>query len=184
VSDGTPAGDAGLQIGDDIVEIEKQPIISIADVQWVLHNAATNGGVLLGKLKRGSSLKEFQLRLPHDWRRGSDISWRPTSWDLRRMVTGGMVLKDSTPDLRRELGLKDSDLALRVDYIGQYGEHAVGKKAGFRKDDVIVSLDGKNGHMTESDLFGYLTRTRMAGTKVPVTVMRKGEKVDLELAMQ
>src|SRR3954468_1521905 len=54
VSAGTPAGDAGLQIGDDIVEIEKQPIISIADVQWVLHNADTDGGVLLGKVKRGS----------------------------------------------------------------------------------------------------------------------------------
>jgi len=182
VSDGTPGGDAGLQIGDDIVELEHQPIISIADVQWILHNTGS-AEILLGKVKRGSAIKDLRLRLPQDWRRKSDISWRPTSWDLRRMATGGMVLKDSTPEERQQLGLTDSDLGLRVDYLGQYGEHAVGKQAGFKKDDVIISLDGQKGRMNESDVFGYVTRTRMAGSKVPVTVMRKGEKMDFELRM-
>ena len=100
------------------------------------------------------------------------------------MATGGMVLKDSTPEERQQLGLKDSDLALRVDYLGQYGEHAVGKQAGFKKDDVIISLDGQKARMNESEVFGYVTRTRMAGSKVPVTIMRKGEKMDFELTMQ
>jgi serine protease Do len=183
VSEGTPAGDAGLQIGDDIVELEHQPIISIADVQWILHNSGS-AEILSGKVKRGSAIRDLRLRLPHEWRRKSDISWRPTSWDLRRMATGGMVLKDATPEERQELGLKDSDLALRVDYLGQYGEHAVGKQAGFKKDDVIISFDGQKDRMNESEVFGYVTRTRMAGSKVPVRVMRKGEKMDFELTMQ
>ena len=89
VSDGTPVGDAGLQIGDDIVELEHQPIISIADVQWILHNTGS-AEILLGKVKRGSAIKDLRLRLPQDWRRKSDIrgdrprgisaAWRLEEW--------------------------------------------------------------------------------------------------------
>ena len=38
--------------------------------------------------------------------------------------------------------------------------------------------------MTESRWFGYLLQNRMAGTRVPLTVLRNGERVKLELPMQ
>jgi hypothetical protein len=183
VTPGSPAARAGFRVGDEILALERQPMISLADVQWVLHNAASREA-LTAQVKRGSEKVDLTLPLPANWRRKSDISWRATSWDLRRMVTGGMVLKDSTTDARKALDLPDSALALRVDYLGQYGEHAAGKKAGFQKDDVIVKIDGKTERMTESDLFGYLAQNRMPGAKVPVTVLRKGSKADLELPMQ
>jgi hypothetical protein len=177
------ADKCGLRSGDDIVLFEGQPMISLADIQWVLQNAASPATLKL-EVDRDGKRVPLVMKLEKDWRRKSDISWRPTSWDLRRMVTGGLVLKDSTSEERKKLHLADSDLALRVDYVGQYGEHAAGKKAGFQKNDVLVSVDGQAGHLTESDLFGYLAENRMPGSRVPVTVVRAGNKVELELKMQ
>ncbi len=177
------AAKAGFRAGDEIVLLEGQPMVSIADVQWVLHNAGSPGSLKMD-VQRGGEHVALTLDLEKDWRRKSDISWRPTSWDLRRMVTGGMVLKDSTPEERQTLKLTDTDLALRVDYLGQFGDHAAGKKAGFQKNDVIINVNGKTAHSTESDLFGSLAQERMRGNQVPVSVLRAGNKLELQLPMQ
>ena len=100
------------------------------------------------------------------------------------MAAGGLLLEDASPEERRLAKLSDDVLALRVNHVGEYGEHAVAKRVGFRKDDILVSVAGQTGHLTESDLFGYLLRNRMAGEKIPVTVLRGGERIDLELPMQ
>jgi serine protease Do len=177
------AAKAGFQPGDEIVSLQEQPMLSIADVQWVLHNM-DSPAIMTAEVRRDGDPLSLTLNLEKDWRRRSDISWRPTSWDLRRMVTGGLVLKDTTSDERQKLDLKETDLGLRVDYLGQYNEHAVGKKAGFQKNDVILSVDGKTSRMTESDVFAYLAQNRMPGERIPVTILRAGNKVEIQLPMQ
>src|SRR5882672_10326765 len=41
VAPGSPAEKGGFKAGDAIVRLQGQPILSVADVQWVLHNART-----------------------------------------------------------------------------------------------------------------------------------------------
>ena len=48
----------------------------------------------------------------------------------------------------------------------------------------IVSVDGQTSHSAESALFRYLLQRRMPGEKIPVTVLRDGERMNLELLMQ
>ena len=98
------------------------------------------------------------------------------------MTTGGLVVKALTPELRQRADTPN--IGLFVEYVGQYNEHAAGKRAGFQKDDVIVSVDGKASPMTESELMGYLVQNRMPGTKIPVTIWRGGQRLNLELPMQ
>ena len=43
VAPGSLAGRAGLRPGDEIVTLAGQPLLSIADLQWVLHNAPADG---------------------------------------------------------------------------------------------------------------------------------------------
>jgi hypothetical protein len=183
VATGSPAAKAGFNKGDELLTFSGQPILSTADVQWVLQNAG-EPAALLAQVLRGKKKLILTLQLNQDWRRHVDISWRTTTWDLRRMAAGGLVLKDATPEERRNGGIADTDLGLRVEYVGEYGEHAVGKKAGFKKDDILVSVDGQNASMTESELFGYLLQKRMPGDRVPVTVLRAGSRVSLDLPMQ
>jgi len=49
---------------------------------------------------------------------------------------------------------------------------------------VIVSVDGKSHRMTESELIAHLVQTKLPGDKIPVTVLRGGQRVNLELPMQ
>ena len=126
----------------------------------------------------------MQLTLEKGWRRRDNISWRATSWELRRMTTGGLVLEDLSASERRAGGLTDAELALRVKYVGQYGAHAAGKEAGFKQGDIIVSVDGSNGRMTESVLMAQLVNTKRVGERVPITVLREGERLEMSLPMQ
>src|SRR5437867_2098433 len=183
VAAGSAAYEAGIRAGDEIASLDGQPILSIADVQWVLHNAGQPAR-LPAQVRRGRKKSSLELRLDIGWRRHSDIAWRTTTWDLRRMAAGGLLLEDATAGERELAKLSADALALRVNHVGEYGEYAVAKKAGFRKDDILVSVGGLTGRMTESELFGYLLRNKMPGDRLPVTVLRAGERVDLELPMQ
>ena len=183
VAKDSAAARAGFKAGDELLSLEGQPLLSIADAQWVLQNADAPAR-LRARVQRDRRQRDITVTLPADWRRQADISWRTTSWDLRRIATGGLVLKELSPAERGKASLKDSDLALLVHYVGEYGEHAAGKRAGFKKGDIIVSADGKTSRFTESEFIGWLLQNKPAGTKVPVTVLRAGERVNLELPVQ
>ncbi|MHB8520879.1 MAG: Trx7/PDZ domain-containing (seleno)protein [Limisphaerales bacterium] len=183
VAKGSPAAKAGFRSGDQILSLEGQPMISTADVQWVLQNAGEPARLRAAVL-RGNSRKSLTLNLGRDWRHASDISWRTTTWDLRRMGTGGLVLEELPDADRQQAKLRDSALALRVKYVGEYGEHAAGKRAGFQKGDIIISADGQAQHLSEGGLLAYLLQRKLPGDRVPMTVLRAGQRIDLELPMQ
>ena len=179
----SPAQHAGFRTGDVIATLEGQPILSTADIQWVLQKAPDAGELEATVLRAGVTLP-LKLTLKSHWRRNSDLSWRVTSWDLRRMATGGLLLRDATPEERKAAGVSETELSLLVQHVGQYGEHAVAKKAGFQQNDIIVSIDGLASPITESGLLSHLLRNRAPSDKVPVRVARNGERVDLILPMQ
>jgi serine protease Do len=183
VTAGSPAAKDGFRAGDEIISLAGQPLLSIADVQWVLHQAG-DSGKLAAEVLRDGRKQQLALTLSPGWRRTGDISWRATSWDLRRIATGGMKLEEIEPAELKQLGLDAGKLALRVKHVGQYGDHAAAKNAGFRKDDVVVSLDGKSDPLNESQWLATLANTKRRGDKVPVTVLRDGKRVELKLPIQ
>ena len=182
---GSTAEKDGFRPGDVIAMLSDQPMLSIADVQWVLHNSlATGDSSVRAAVLRDGKQTTTRLSLPAGWRAKSDISWRASSWDLRRMVTGGMVLEDVSDEDRAKLGIDKTSMALRAKHVGQYGEHAAAKNAGFVKDDVVTAIAGKSDRLTESELFARLTASTKPGEKLAVTVLREGKKLELTLPMQ
>jgi S1-C subfamily serine protease len=126
---------------------------------------------------------ELNVRLEAGWRTRGDISWRATSWALRRMTTGGLLLKELPHEQRAARGLADAVLALAVEHVGEYGDHAHAKRQGFLKGDVLVSIAGHSERMRESDLFALLVN-KPVGERVPITVLRGSKEVKLSLTMQ
>jgi len=184
VKEGSPAEAAGLQAGDELLELAGQPMLSIADVQWVLHNARPEGDSLKLNVRRGEKQVELLLTLVAGWRRQDDLSWRVSSWGLRRMGTGGLVLKQLPWEDRQRLKLDGEAMALVVEHVGEFGEHAAGKNAGFRKGDVIVSFDGRRDLRRETELLAHAVTQRRPGDVVEVAVLRNGEQLTLKLPMQ
>jgi hypothetical protein len=183
VAASTVAARAGLKAGDEVVSLAGQKLISIADVAWVLHRAP-EAGKLAAVVKRNGKEKTLQLDLPADWRMKSDIAKRVGTWGMRSMATGGLVLEDLADAERETRKLGKKDMALVVKYVGQYGKHATGKKAGFEKDDVIVAIDGLSRRASEGEVIGHLLRHHPVGDTVKATVLRGTERKELELPMQ
>jgi hypothetical protein len=179
----TPAAAAGFQEGDELLGLGGQPLLSIADIQWVLHNADDEVS-LSAVVRRGLSEVTLQLELDTGWRRRSDISWRPTTWDLRRMGTGGLVLKDLSDDERRERKLPLDAMALLITHVGQYNEHAAAKNAGFEKGDVIVAAGERSERMRETDFLAFALTEHRPGDRVRCAILRGGRRMTLELPMQ
>lgn len=183
VTAGSPAENDGFQAGDDILTLSGQPLLSIGDIQWVLHHAGKTDKLTAEVLRGGKKVK-LPLTLAAGWREQGDISWRATSWDLRRMATGGLFLGSLTDDERKSAKLEENVLALRIKHAGEYNEHAAAKNAGFRKGDIIVELDGSTATLTESQLLVAMMNGKKPGDKVPAVVLREGKRIELKLPIQ
>lgn len=184
VDSGSRAEKSGYKSGDEILELDGQAILSQADIQWVLHNAAS-ADKLEATIKRGDEQLQLTLILEEDWRHDTDITWRESSWGLRRRGTGGMSFEPSSAEQRRRAQVAEEDLALTVRHMGSgKGPHGAAKRAGFQIGDTVVSFNNQSKHMSASQLLVYATRNTVPGQQVPVTVFRDGKRIELELPMQ
>lgn len=184
VEEDSVAAQAELRGGDVIATLDGQPMLSIADIQWVLHNVDPDGGVVPVEIMRDGSAVAAQLRFPKDWRRASDLSWRVTTWGLRRIAAGGMVLEPATHPGAAPVSNGNEFMALHVQRVGKYGPHGTAKRIGFREGDVITSFDGRTDLSSEQDLLTYVVTSKRAGDRVDVTVQRDGKELTLTLPIQ
>ena len=75
-------------------------------------------------------------------------------------------------------------MALLVLNVGEYGEHAVARRAGFQVGDIIVSFDGRTEVMSESEVLAHAVQRKRPGDEVSVVVLRNGEEKTLRFALQ
>jgi hypothetical protein len=182
VTSGSEADRAGLRPGDEIATLEGQPLVSTADLQWVLHNAPDDGS-LRATLDRAGKKQEHTLSLKPGWRRGN-ISWRATTWDLRRMGLGGLLLEPLSTAERAEAQLAKDSLALRVRWAGEHGQHGAAKRAGVERGDIVVGFDELTGPLSEADLLAYAVQRKRPGDAVTLTLKRKGQTRRATFALQ
>ena len=181
----TSADRAGFRAGDAIKALGGQPLLSIADVQWVLHRAEPGGAMIPAEVTRNGQPVALTLALTPGWRHADDLTWRTSTWGLRRMALGGLVLEPVRPEdvpMARRPALRK---ALQVKMVGQgAGPHGAAGRAGFKKGDVLLSFDGRDDLTRETDVLAHAVTNRMPGDKVPVTVLRDGQRIELTLPMQ
>jgi hypothetical protein len=186
VAPGSSAEKDGFRVGDEIAALAGQPLVSIADVQWVLHRSG-DSGALTAEVDREGKRINLKLTLEPGWKQRGDISWRAGSWDLRRMTTGGMRLDDLPAADRRAAGLADNVLALRARYVpdkaGTTG-HGAARGAGFQKGDILIELDGRSERLTESQWMTRLVNAKKVGDRIKVALLRDGKRLEFELPIQ
>ena len=177
VSAGSPAAVAGIAAGDQLVTLNSQPLISLADIQWAL-NVAPKEANLAVKLRRGAQTLEKSISLRGDWKK-SDIAWRASSWYGLRQ---GLKVEPLSDEDKARLGVSPDSLALVVKNL--FGKSAKAlPDAGIKKDDVIVTVDGKTNAMTESDFLVNLRLTHGPKDSVKLTILRDGQRHELSVPM-
>ncbi len=178
------AAKSGLQTGDRIETLAGQPILSIADVQWVLHHADADGATLLATVRRGEKTLPLAIKLPAGWRQKDNIAWRSSSWGLRRMATGGFFSEAMTAEDRKSAGIPESGMALKIKHVGQYAPHDAAKQAGLVNGDIVVGFDGRTDLVRESDLLAYGVTKHFPGDKIKVQILRNGKPLELTVTIR
>lgn len=181
VIEGSLAAQAGFQVNDTLLSLQGQPLLSIADMQWVLHHTPAEGGAVRVRLRRGEQTKELTWNLPAGWRRQDDIAWRASSWGLRRFAFGGMYLKPLTDEQRTAARLAPDAFGLYVQHVGQFAPHDGAKRAGVRSGDVLIRFADRSDLPRETDLLAYALETVTPGMTIPITILRNGEPLDLKI---
>ena len=172
VTAGSAAAKAGFQAGDRIATLDGQPMISIADVQWVLQHAATPGD-LAAEVERGKGRERLTLHLAEGWRRGEDISWRTSTRVLRPFGW-----EPATAEQRKAAGAKDGELCVRVRGFPALG---VAKRADMAVGDLVVEIDGNPAAINENEWLAYLFQKKVRGEPVWLTLVRDGKRMKLKL---
>jgi S1-C subfamily serine protease len=176
VAAGSPAGRLGLRPQDEIIRVGREPVASIADLQWGLHQGPKKGSLAI-TWRRAGEVKNGDLELPEGWRE-TDLSWR---WSLRSLDPPPWVHgEDLTAEERQALGLSPKQLALRQ---GPY-VLAPAEQAGIRQNDIIIAIDGKSPEMTGRQLAAYIRLNYKVGDRITYTILRRGERLEISLRLQ
>ncbi|MCF7960570.1 MAG: thioredoxin family protein [Pirellula sp.] len=182
VVDASAAKAAGFQKGDRIELLAGQPMLSFADVQWVLNSFPSDGGQMVASVTRGNETIDLNLKLDSGWRTREDIGWRASTWGLRRIGLGGMFLKPVSDDMRASLGIASDKMALVVEHVGAFAPHDRAKQAGVLKGDVLVDYDGRRDLLRETDVLAYAINQVEKERSVPMRFFRGSQERAVEIA--
>lgn len=181
VNPGSAAEKAGFKAGDRIRRMEGQPILSIADVQWVLQEAKAPGAVT-AEVARGEAAQELTLALAADWREDEDFTWRVSTWKARHRLLGTQPLEDLSADEKKRLGLSAGALAARVKGLPPNWVKDRNPSGGqFKADDVVIDIDGQKELENEADVLAYLLQRKPPGSVASVTLLRAGKRETIQL---
>jgi hypothetical protein len=183
VAPGSAAEKGGFKPGDSIRTLEGQPILSVADLQWVLQNAAAPCTLDAGIERDGKSARA-SLALAEGWRRGEDFTWRTQIWGMRHKLLGMQPLEALSADDRQKLGAPPEGLALRIkgfppNFVKERNLEAPQK---FQKDDVIVEVDGHKDLPGESGLLAHLFQKK-PGESAEFGILRGGKPQKVTLTI-
>ena len=154
--------------------LDGQPLLSIADVQWVLHNAASTA-TLAAQVRRNGASIPLSMSLEPGWRRGN-ISWRTTTWPLREMGFGGMKLETLKDEERQQAGLTRDQMALKITYLFEYGEKIAAKRARVEEGRHHRLVRRKGSADDRVRAARIRPRAEAPGDRVTVTLLRDGTR--------
>jgi hypothetical protein len=183
VAEGSAADKGGFKAGDAIRRLQGQPILSVADVQWVLHNAKAPC-TIEAEVEREGKPAKASISLAEGWRRGEDFTWRVQVWAMRHRLLGTQPLEALSADDRQKFGAPATGLALRIkgfppNFVKDRNQEAAQK---FQKDDVIVEVDGVKNLAGESGLLAHLFQKK-PGEAAEFTVLRAGKSQTVSLTI-
>ncbi len=181
----SPAERAGFQAGDRIERMQGQPILSIADVQWVLHQAEERARIPITVRRNGKS-EDLELSLTPGWRRKDEFVSRVSSWDFFKVKLFGVNQLDPLPATERaKLNLEAGQTALKVVKLtpGWGGMNLDARKAGLKEGDVIVGIDGQSGIHDHSTLLAYLVQKKRDGDELKLEILRDSERLTLGIPL-
>ena len=173
----SPAAAAGIAAGDELVSLNKQPLVSTADVQWVLHTSPNETKLPVTVTRDGKTV-EKQIVLSGEWKK-ADIAWRASSWyGLRQGVKFEPLAKAE----RESRGIGSDKLALAIRGLFGRGGPKL-QNAGLKTGDVIVAFNDETADLSESEFLANLRLNHGPQDSVKFTILRGDKRQEITVPM-
>jgi hypothetical protein len=178
------AARAGLRAQDTLLTASGQRILTIADLQFVLHQAQWQGRLDVTFLKEGQA-KRATITLEENWKVATPevYAWRSSKWPLSPKP--GFGGKPLTRAEREQLGV--GKFAFRVGYLVTWGPNAhTGRnaaKAGIRKGDIVYRVGGKSDFLDMHHYHAWVRLKHKPGDKLEVLLIRNGKRLTIDLPL-
>jgi serine protease Do len=163
---------AGFKAKDRITLFAGQPMLSISDVQWVLQHAKVPCDLPV-EVDRGGERVQLTFHLAVGWRRGEDMTWRPSTGPMRPFGWQAATLAQ-----RRAMKVPDGALCVLVKRLPPA---RAGQKAGLRVGDFIIEIDGSDESISENRWLELLYHEKVRGDRITLTVIHDGKRKKLQL---
>jgi len=167
---------AGLEVGDELLTMNRQPLVSQADIQWVLHHAPVETKIAV-TLRRNGQILDKTIALSGNWKE-SDLSWRESSWSFRPSLW--TIPLSDVEKKKRNIPLNESGLLVKW----VFGRTQLAKQAGLKDGDVIVAMDGQPVPKDESHFMAQVRLNHLPGDKVKLTLLRNGQREDVLMRVE
>jgi predicted metalloprotease with PDZ domain len=180
----SPAAEAGLAVGDEITHANGQPIVSIADIQWVLHNTPNEDAKVELTVSRGGKSETKTLALAKGWKK-TNFLWRGSRWSLKPQP--GFWAPALNEKQLKDLGAlaPAGSKPLRIQFINNNRpEGKAAKDAGLKEGDVIIAYNGQPmSFETPQDFQMHVRLNCKVGETIKLTVVRNGKEMAVSLPL-
>jgi hypothetical protein len=181
VIEGSAAARAGLKAGDSITHLNGQAIISIADMQWVLHGLANKDVKVTVRAERAGAPVSAEVLLTAGWKK-TDFLWRGSRWSLKPRP--GFWAPELKGRELEALKLGEGAKAYRIQWINaDQSEGRKAKEAGLREGDLVVEVADKPISWTPEQFQMHVRMNYKVGDELPLTVVRGGKRVRVLLPL-
>jgi serine protease Do len=176
-----PAADAGVKMGDVIVQFDGAEVKDTRDLVRRVADAPVGQAVRVVVIREGKRETLLVTLGQRELAESEPVSGAPTPDQNLQMETLGMVLVPLTPEAATEAGLPASSKGLLIDSIEEGG---VAWEKGLRAGDVVMEV-GQRPVATLAEFQAQVEEAKAAGRKsVLLLVRRAGEPRFLALPVE
>lgn len=169
----SPAAKAGFMEGDALKTMNGQPLLSQADIQWVLQNSPMKTEISVRLERNGRTLTK-SIVPSGNWKE-TDLSWRAPMAGL----LPGLHFSRLSNTEKQKRGIAADQMAFVVKYVqGDYG------KAGVRQRDVVIAVDGRTNAITQGQFLEYVGLSQPPKEKVTLTLLRGDQRLKIAVPVK
>jgi len=172
----SPAGEAGIQVGDIVVRFDGEAIKDSSDLPPMVGSTAVGSTVPVEIIREGNR-KTVQVKIEELPEQDKTMAGQQPSGEPDRTANRLEIEVKNLTDAQREK-LELSDHGVLVEQVGK----GPGAKAGMRRGDILLMLN--NTKVRDVEHFEQLVSELPTGKSVPVLVQRRGGPMFLALKIE
>ena len=179
------ADKAGIEAGDHLLRLGRQPILTKYDIQWMLNQTHNSPTQLPYILRRDQKELKGNLQLDDGWKVGdpNDYLWRVRNVFTEHMTkflpTPGFIGNKLTVTDVEALQLPKHTFALKINQVN-HGSFL----AGIRLGDVVLSANGQVDFADTRDFFHWCEMQRRSGRDIQLQLIRSGNPMNLRISLE